>query len=588
MQFNLYIALLTLSFVISVLVTVVTYSKRKTVNGGGYFFLMMIAVSLWSFAGAMEQSVTRIELKIFWSVVCYISIPLIPVLFYVFVLKFIQSGKDSTIKNERFFYIYPVVIFTLAATNHWHYWLWSEITPVHSAGGVTAKYGHGPLFFTVVVTTYLIVALNIFHLWRANTHFKSIFKKQVRLLLLAQLLPIAINSLYVFWGEIIDYVDPTPIAFTLTGILIAYSIFKYSFLDLVPVARNIMFDNLAEGVLLVDDSERIVDVNNTFISFFGERDLIGKNFRDEFSSIPALVQLGESDQNEKIEFSYNKMSFSAISLNISNTKKESHGKLVSILDVTELKIKEETLLNKQAELKEINSAKDKLLSIIAHDLKNPFFGIIGLSDIVIEDFDELKDDEKMKFLHDINQVAKDTFKMLENLLDWSRQQTGMMVFEPGNFDINEVIKTIIEAYRPHAVIKSIKLEVELLEGLTVFADINMIKTVLRNLVTNAVKFTKPGGRIIIKSELVSDYAVIKVIDDGVGISDEDMKKLFRIDESLRTIGTLGEKGTGLGLLLCHDFVEQNGGTIAAEQNPDAGTTFSFTLPLVKEMDSPEK
>lgn len=582
MQFNLYISLLTLSFVISVAVTVITWSRRKTVRGGSYFFLMMVAISLWSLAGAFEQSVTKIELKIFWSVVCYVSIPLLPVLFYLFVLRFIQTGKESNTHKERFFFLFPAVIFIIAATNHWHHLLWPEITLVQSAGGVTAKYGHGTLFFIVVVTTYLIVALNVYHLWRANRLLKSIFRKQVRLLLLAQLLPIAVNSLYVFFGEVIDYVDPTPIAFTLTGLLIAYSIFKYSFLDLLPVARNIMFDNLAEGVLLLDDSERIVDVNNTFISFFGERELIGKNLRDELHFIPELVRLSESDRNEKLEFSYNEMFFSAISLSISNNKKESQGKLLSILDVTELKIKEDILLKKQTELKEINSAKDKLLSIIAHDLKNPFFGIIGLSDILIEDFNELGNDEKQKYLHDINQVAKDTFQMLENLLEWSRQQTGVMVFDPSSFDINDVIKTIIETYRPQAVLKSIRLEVELVYGLTVFADINMIKTVLRNLVTNAVKFTKPGGKIIVKSELVSDYAVVNVIDDGVGITTEDMKKLFRMDESLRTIGTLGEKGTGLGLLLCHDFVEQNGGTIAAEQNPGMGTTFFFTLPLAKE------
>jgi signal transduction histidine kinase len=579
MQFNLYITLLSLSFIISGALTFVAFSRRKTVRGGSYFSVMMLAISLWSFAAAFEQAVTNIEFKIFWSVVCYVSIPLIPILFFIFVIKFTQTDDWLTPSIERSLFLFPICSFILAATNQWHNLLWSEISLGTSIGGITAKYGHGNLFFVVVIFTYFAVFLTVFQLLKADKIYKGVFKKQIRLLIVAQVFPIAINSIYVFYGEVIDFIDPTPVAFTITGILMAISIFKYSFLDLIPVARNIMFDNLTEGVLVLDLGKRVVDVNRTFISFFGKQNLIGKTLLEEFSSIPELIEICRNDTSTKIEFTYQNKYYSAISIKVFTKKGEIHGKLISVADVTELKEKERVLLQNQTDLKELNIAKDKLLSIIAHDLKNPFFGIIGLSDILIEDYDEMSNDEKMKFLNDINQVAKDTFKMLENLLEWSQQQTGAMVFEPVSFDINELIKTTITGYRPQAVLKNIKLEIELNYGMFVLADVNMIKTVLRNLITNAIKFTKPGGKILLKSEVVSNFANISVMDNGVGISEGDLKKLFKIDESLRSVGTLGEKGTGLGLLLCHDFIKQNGGTISAKQNPPEGTTFSFTLPI---------
>lgn len=579
MQFNFYIALLFIAFLLSFFVSIAVYQRKGTVRGGDYFFLMIVAVSIWCLGGTFEQAVTTVEAKTFWSVFTYLAIPLIPFAFLSFVLRFTQSSGFHIKLTKILFFIFPATAFLAAATNSYHKLLWPAVTLSNGAAGITADYGHGLFFYIVVVVTYSAVGATILHLLRGIWSFSGLFRKQLLLLLIAQILPISVNAVYVFFGEYIGYIDPTPVAFAVTGVLISTAIFKYSFLDLIPVARNILFDNLNEGIIVLDGEGRIIDVNKTFLTYTGKKALTGGKPSILFSNIPELAEICDKKEISKIDFIFNGMNFSATSIDISDQEGNPQGRLISVSDVTDLKMSEAVLTRNRNELKELNSAKDKLLSIIAHDLKNPFFGIIGLSDIVIEDYAELPDDEKLKLLKEINQTAKETFKTLENLLEWSRQQTGALAFSPVKFDLSELIMKTVEAYRSQATLKKLNLEIEVPHSLEVFADTNMIKTVLRNLITNAVKFTVPGGKITISSEISSGMAIVSVKDDGVGIAEEDIKKLFRIDESIKTTGTLGEKGTGLGLILCHDFILQNGGTIEARRNPEKGTTFYFSLPL---------
>ncbi|GAB1349193.1 histidine kinase N-terminal 7TM domain-containing protein [Ignavibacteriales bacterium] len=578
MQFNYYIALLFISFLLSFVLSIAVYRRKEAVRGGNYFFLMMVAISIWSFGGAFEQAVTTAEAKTWWSVFTYLAIPVIPFAFFTFVLRFTQATGLQVKLTKYLFLAFPALAFIAALTNNYHKLLWPTVTISSGAAGLTADYGHGPFFDILVVVTYAIVAASIIHLVRAILVFSGVFRNQLILLLVAQILPISINFVYVFYGESIGFIDPTPVAFTVTGILISTAIFKYSFLDLIPVARNLLFDNLNEGVIVIDGEKRILDVNKTFMGHLNKSNLVGKKVNEILTGIPELFELCENTEISKTEFLYDSKCFNAISIDISDSDGVTQGRLISISDVTELKHNAEVLTQNRNELKELNSAKDKLLSIIAHDLKNPFFGIIGLSDIVIEDYSELDDDEKMKLLTEINQTAKDTFKTLENLLEWSRQQAGAISFAPESFDVNELIMATVEGYRSQAILKNLKLEIEVGPSHPVFADMNMIKTVLRNLITNAIKFTAPGGNIVVTSEKSGEMILVSVIDDGVGIAEEDIKKLFRIDESLKTTGTLGEKGTGLGLILCNDFVVQNGGSISVRRNSSRGTTFFFTLP----------
>ncbi|MCX7874842.1 MAG: tetratricopeptide repeat-containing sensor histidine kinase [Melioribacteraceae bacterium] len=229
-------------------------------------------------------------------------------------------------------------------------------------------------------------------------------------------------------------------------------------------------------------------------------------------------------------------------------------------------------------LKELNATKDKFFSIIAHDLKNPITSQFGLTSILIEEFHKMTDAEKLEIIKSIDTASKQTYKLLENLLYWARTQTGKLEFNPKKFDINDIIIDTISLLNESAKSKKIKIEYEEKPQNEVFADEEMIKTVLRNLLSNAVKFTNDFGVIKISLNEKSNNQIISISDDGIGIEQNILDKLFKVDSIFSGRGTRGETGTGLGLILCKEFVERNKGKIWVESLIGKGTTFSFSLP----------
>lgn len=236
------------------------------------------------------------------------------------------------------------------------------------------------------------------------------------------------------------------------------------------------------------------------------------------------------------------------------------------------------LLQKQVEeLKELNATKDKFFSIIAHDLKNPFNALIGFSEMLLS-YHDIKDAEQREIIELIHGTSKQTFSLLENLLIWARSQSGKLTYKPEILSLNELLIQNYQLLNKTAQQKNITLSIPNV-AIEVYADINMINTVIRNLISNAIKFTPYNGNINITTKINEKYVYIAVNDTGVGIPAEDLNKLFRMDINYSKPGTNSEQGTGLGLLLCKDFVEKNGGTITVESEENKGSTFTFSLPL---------
>jgi two-component system, sensor histidine kinase and response regulator len=233
------------------------------------------------------------------------------------------------------------------------------------------------------------------------------------------------------------------------------------------------------------------------------------------------------------------------------------------------------------ELATANATKDKFFSIIAHDLKNSFNGLLGYSNILLSDFDSFKDEDKINMISAIRQVSESTYKLLQNLLDWARVQTGVIPFNPEELFLNAFLADEYQMQRKLAEQKEIGMEYLSNEDLRVFADVNMISTVVRNLVSNAIKFTKPGGKITLSVTREEDMAVISVKDTGIGISPVNLAKLFKENENYKTYGTNNEEGTGLGLILCKEFIHKNNGIISVKSEIGVGTETFFKLPIRK-------
>ncbi|MBE9468126.1 MAG: PAS domain-containing protein [Bacteroidetes bacterium] len=245
-------------------------------------------------------------------------------------------------------------------------------------------------------------------------------------------------------------------------------------------------------------------------------------------------------------------------------------------DITE-RVKTREILKKNEErLKELNATKDKFFSIIAHDLINPMGNILNLSELLSEKFSDYNDEQKNEFIKNINETSKHTYNLLLNLLEWSRTQTNRIKFAPQIFSIDEIVINNFDLMKSVAEAKNISLISNLNPDHKIFADKNMITTVMRNLISNAIKFNQ-NGKITISSFKEDENIKISVIDTGLGIKKENLNKLFRIEENFSTKGTSGEKGTGLGLILCKEFVEKNSGKIWVESEVGKGSKFIITL-----------
>jgi signal transduction histidine kinase len=244
----------------------------------------------------------------------------------------------------------------------------------------------------------------------------------------------------------------------------------------------------------------------------------------------------------------------------------------------QLQMQNMLLQKKNAQLEELNASKDKFFSIIAHDLRSPLSGLLAVSYLLADEFDKCSKDESREMINLLQNDVKNLYKLLENLLTWSRLQRGMMEFQPQSIDLNELISRNIFLFAPNAEQKNIILNSLVQEKLMAYADVNMVDTIIRNVLSNALKFTDSGGKIDVSATQGDQFVEISVSDTGVGIHEENLSKLFRIDVRYQKKGTAGEQGTGLGLNLCKELIRKNGGRIWVESEVGKGTMFTFTLP----------
>ncbi|MDH4127645.1 MAG: PAS domain-containing sensor histidine kinase [Spirochaetota bacterium] len=369
-----------------------------------------------------------------------------------------------------------------------------------------------------------------------------------------------------------------------------------------------VMDNTTNAIYTIDISGKFVLINKRGLEIAGypAEELIGENFsklipqnylpivNDEFLKIvnegKTVSQFGTELIRKDGTTRY--ITFSGAPLMVEN-------KITCMVgtaeDITELKKDEEALrkYNKELEslnakliesekkLKESNITKDKFFSIVSHDIRTPLNYLIGFSDVLANNTAKLSQEKIIEFAKKINKSANNLLTLLENLLQWSRIQTGIEGFYPIKLNIYDLINENIELFTENIKDKKINLSLESNKNLKVFGDPHMLNFVIRNIISNAIKFTHIGGKINISSKKENKFIELSIQDNGVGISKDNLKNLFRIDVHHSTSGTANEVGTGLGLILCKELVEKNGGEIWVESNLTGGSTFRFTIPESK-------
>lgn len=355
-----------------------------------------------------------------------------------------------------------------------------------------------------------------------------------------------------------------------------------------------IYNSVSEAIYVIDENGNFVDVNVGAEKMYGytREELIGKNFFEVsapgMNDLELIQKIGfevlTTGIPKHIEFWGIRKNGEIFPKDISINKGNYFGKdcsIVSAREITERKRAEQDLIRTNEELKKANSEKDKFFSIISHDLRSPFNSFLSITKILSEQFHKIKMSEFRQYASDLNSSAENLFKLLENLLSWSRLKRGVINFKPEELYLKEVVSACAYMLKAPIEQKEQELIIDVPEDIFVYADRPMLDTVLRNLLSNASKFTPRRGSIQVKAEADGDMAVVSVKDNGIGIPRDLIDKLFEIGVKTSRKGTEDEPSSGLGLILCKEFVEKNGGTLWLESTEGEGTTFYFTVPLIK-------
>ncbi len=409
---------------------------------------------------------------------------------------------------------------------------------------------------------------------------------------------------YYFEVKFIPVLDNKKLIRIITLILDITDIKKYE----EELRRSaLIFENLNDSVFIFNNLGEIIDLNPATELMFGfsKKEIIKKHysvFERYGLIIPPISNLekifGEKKRwNAKLWYknplkTKNKHIDIEI-LPLTDSKGENMGFFAISRDITELTLatnklnvfigelqnKTKMLEESEKELKLINTSKDKFFSIIAHDLKSPFQSILGFYNILKEEYDTLSKGEVQYIIKNMGEGTKNLYALIENLLEWSRVQLGKIEIVKENFNLSKLIQSVKSLLMGNAVKKEIIIETEFEENVFVFADIKMINSVITNLLSNSLKFTNRGGLIKISVKKTKKFAIVSISDSGIGMDKNTLQDLFRIDKNISRRGTENEKGTGLGLVLCKEFIERNGGELKVKSKVNVGTTFVFNIPI---------
>jgi two-component system, sensor histidine kinase and response regulator len=356
-----------------------------------------------------------------------------------------------------------------------------------------------------------------------------------------------------------------------------------------------IIENLEDQAVIKDSDLRIIASNPANTRAAGKKspdELIGKTDMEIYGDFEHVRQYMEDDQKALELKKGETLASDQVFIYPdgkqirSQVKKfpvfDKNEKLIAVAaisrEIKERKTEEKNMQQSETELREANAAKDKFFSIIAHDLRNPFNSILGFSDLLLKHYESYDQEEVLTFITMINEASWQAHNLLENLLNWSRSQTGRIQFDPTGIDVASIIESAFKLYEGNSSEKNLDMVCKVKKGCLVYGDLNMVATIIRNLISNAIKFTRPRGKITVYSRNRAGMVDILVEDSGVGIPKDMLEKLFRIDENVTRSGTANEEGTGLGLVLCQEFAEKNKGSIKLSSKEGKGTIITLTLP----------
>ncbi|MFC0657161.1 sensor histidine kinase [Mongoliitalea lutea] len=577
MEFNVFsITLLISGLTVAIISLVLVKRLDKNIR---WFSMTMLLVSFWSIAYGFELASNSLTYILFWIKLEYIGIAFAPATWLWFCIVYTNRER---LQKKRFLYLIffiPLLTFLMVITNDYHYFHYREIELDKSGPFPLLAITPGPWYFVHTLFFYFSLFTGNYLLFLSFKNAEKIYRKQISFLIAAGILPWFINFLYLLGIRPFEHIDLTPYAFLSIYIVVGFGLLKFDLFELKPIARHKTLEVIDKGIMVFDPLNRLIDINIAAIKLLGKNNgtLIGMHCRQLLEVYPNLIKAIESKEKVKLELiKIKQKGFLAVETTLIKDQKDNHlGVLLLIDDISQLKANQSQIQQQSKELQELNKLKDRLFSIISHDLKGPIQSLNELMKLTNRGI--VTKDEFFEILPDISKNVDNVSILMHNLLAWSSSQLKGEVVNKKEFDISELVDQTFELFINRAIDKGINFKTEKPKKVIVYADKNMIDLVLRNLVSNSLKFSGIGDQVRILVEDKNNTVSIEVVDTGLGINAENIKKL-NSGESFSTLGKNNESGTGLGILLVKDYLKKNESELVISSEVKKGSSFYFELP----------
>ncbi|MFC3747338.1 histidine kinase N-terminal 7TM domain-containing protein [Paenibacillus sp. GCM10012306] len=588
MKFNLYLSEILMVATISSLILVYLSWRRRQLPIAKSYGLGVLAGAFYTLGYAFELISDDLKDILFWLKFEYIGIPFAPTLWMIMVLQY--TGRQAYIRKWTIAILMIVPVSTLAAvhTNDWHHLFYRSVSIGSSEGVPLVVLNHGPLFYLHVVYSFFFFFLGMGLLIHMYFTAPSRMKKQIIFMMIGSCGPFGSSLMYVT-GVLKTPIDVSPFGFVISGVFYLLGIYQFDMLKLSPLAQQKVFDSIQDAVIVFDLDDNISEYNRSasrMIKGLYNRNGIGQPAAMLFSSYPTLLHtiLQEPLSENRILFGDedNDRIYQAQMLYIYDNRSRPSGKMLLLRDTTDAVRSEERLINNATQLQELNTFKDELFSVVAHDIRDPLAILLNLMEILEEEL-PAGDADHEEIVHEMGQQLRKTLTLAENLLGWFRKHQGGMILSPDTYDLFDAVQMSLHLLRIRSEGKGIVMVSEVPPNTWVYADKEMLNLIVRNLLSNAVKFTDTGGSITVRAERSDGKMIVAISDTGVGVREDLAQTLLQSEHSASTAGTAGEQGIGLGLAICREFVRLNGGEIWFDSNPAQGSTFYFTVPLPSEV-----
>jgi len=567
-----------MSGILALLISFVLYQRNHTAIK--WFAILILLTGVWAISYSFALAGQTLNEVIYWSNLRYIGIALIPPVWLIFCFEFINKAEWLKAKSISLILIVPVITLILVWTNNYHHFYYEHVELNTSDNINFLSITRGPWYYVHTVYFYFLLGTGLAMLFSKYRKADKVYKKQVRLIIVGVLIPWIANILNLIGFRINEFVDVTPYAFIATSTVISYGLINYKLFDVIPFARGKVLQGIREGMMVIDPETRIVDLNNTMREILQpiSTDLIGVKLNEILHKEYSLHHIIDRKKDSKLEINLKQNSknrYYEIAITpLHNNEHNFIGTLLLFWEITDRKEASKKLKAQANELEQLNQLKTRIFSIISHDFRSPLASLQGLLSILESRM--ISEEEFRAILPSISKHVSDTLTLLENLLFWSKSQLQGEVINISNFQLKEMVQSQIQLLDKKARDKGISILNQLSENILVKADYEMISLVIRNIVSNAIKFSNSKDQITISAESNQKETIVCISDTGVGMDKDTMETIFELNVQSKQ-GTQQEKGTGLGLKLCKDFIEKNNGRIWVESNPGDGSKFYFTL-----------